>query len=113
MEPVDLVAFLQEAPVVRDDILLLSLLADVWEPLPVQCLAANFVSLKSSYTARCLAQAFRKTLDTITSRPNSYGEADVCFHHYDVLCIGGMCWHFGLRTVSKRLGLLDDVGDGA
>jgi hypothetical protein len=113
MDPVDLQAFLLHAPVVRDDIVLLSILADVWEPLPVQCLAQNFVSLTSSYTAADVAQAFRAALDMITSRPGSYDEADVCSHHYDVLCMGGMCRHFGFRNVGKRLGLLEHVDDDA
>ena len=113
MDPVDLVSFLQHAPIVKDDIVLLSILADVWEPLPVQCLAQNFVSLTSSYTAADVAQAFRAALDTITARPGSYDEADVCSHHYDVLCMGGMCRHFGFRNVGKRLGLLEHVDDDA
>ena len=113
MDPVDLEAFLLQAPVVWDDIMLLSILADVWEPLPVQCLAQNFESLQSSYTAEDVAQAFLAALDSITSRPDSYGKDDVSSKHYDVLCMGGVCRHFGFRNVGKRLGLLDHVGDGA
>ena len=111
MDPVDLVSFLQHAPIVKDDIVLLSILADVWEPLPVQCLAQNFAALRPPYSALDVAKAFQAALDTITSRPDSYGAADVSSHHYDILCIAGVCRHFGFRNVGKRLGLLRHVGD--
>ena len=104
MDPIDLRAFLTHAPDVKDDILLLSILADVWEPVPVERLSKSFASLPASYKAEDVAKAYEDALDTIT-----YGPDDECTKHKEVLNVGGMCRHFGFHTVGKRLGLIRDV----
>ena len=108
MDPIDLRAFLMHAPDVKDDIVLLSILADVWEPVPVQCLAKSFASLPASYKAEDVAKAFHAALETIT-----YGPDDECTKHREVLVVSGMCRHFGFRNLGKRLGLLQEVGADA
>ena len=103
MEPVDLTAFLQQAPRVEHDILFLCLLADVWEPDACQALADEFVGLPTNYTARDLERCFVRAF----ARMNTQREVDAEREsHLDVLTIGGACRHFGLRCLGKRLGLL-------
>jgi len=109
MEPVDLTQFLIESRNI-DDLLLLSLLADVWEPLACRLLAAEFRALPRAYRGNDLREAFTKTFESMGSS-QAPGVDDLRLTHLQILSIGGVCRHFGLQSLGKRLGLL--TSDGA
>lgn len=109
MEPIDLEEFLVQAARVKHDILMLCLLADVWEPTACQRLADEFVKLTRNYnyTANDLALAFDTVFAAMSWKDADAKDHDDVQHtHYDILCIGGSCRHFGLMTLGKRLKLL-------
>jgi hypothetical protein len=86
MEPVDLEEFLTQAGRVKHDILMLCLLADVWEPTACQRLA--------------------QTMSWKDTDATDHDDVDVQQTNYDILCIGGVCRHFGFMTLGKCLKLL-------
>ena len=61
LDPVDLQEYLSCAPQLTD-LLLRTLLADTWEPVPVQTLTAKFALLPRNYTGAQIAACFRETI---------------------------------------------------
>ena len=113
MDPVDLQTYLRLAPAVGPDLLLLSLLADVWEPIPVEALIQEFKHLPKKYSANDLGKCFSRVFKLVASRPGAYTDSDVTGKHYSMLCVNGACRHFGLRTLGKRLKLLVDTSSAS
>ena len=110
MEPVDLTQFLTESGDI-DDLCLLSLLADVWEPLACRRLAAEFRALPQPYKGVDLREAFSRTFESMGGSEAMTSADDLRLTHLKILGIGGVCRHFGLQSLGKRLGLL--ARDGA
>ena len=110
-DPVDLSEFLRQAVGV-DDLLLLTLLADVWEPTACQSLAAAFARLTTPYSALQLLKAFERAAREIgaTCPSQGYAPEDVRKSHLNILSIGGACRHFGLRSLGKRLKIFRSSG---
>ena len=73
MEPVDLTEFLEQSAKFSD-ILLLALLADVWEPMACRVLASEFKALKADYSAADLAACFDHSFEAL-SRGGASSEA--------------------------------------
>ena len=108
MEPVDLSEFLHQSKNISD-ILLLALLADVWEPTACRILAREFKALRPTYTAADLARCFDIAFEEL-NQSGGMVEAtvdDVRKTHLEILSIGGVCRHFGLQSLGKRLHLLN------
>ncbi len=95
-DPIDVQGFILESGDV-DDMLLLCLLADCWEPAVMTALKGAFASLPAKYTAHQLATAILQAATAPGSRMRS---------HLKILAIAGSCRHFGLMSLLKRLRLV-------
>ncbi len=106
-DPVDLSEFLERAKKV-DDIVLLSLLADAWEPAGVQCLGASFASMqRKAYRAADVRVAFEKAFHAVSaSSSEGFPWDDPRRSYLKLLAHAGACRHFGFLSLGKRLGLL-------
>ena len=112
MEPVDLQEFLRQAKGMQD-ILQLSLLADVWEPTACALLADSFRKLPRDYSAQAMADCFHRCFEELgtfdaSSPPNEAAEDESprsALHRSElsVRNIGGMARHFGCKSLARRL----------
>ena len=67
LDPVDLQEYLTCAPRLKD-LLLKTLLADVWEPVPVRMLTELFDKLPSDYTGEQVASCFRVVIQGLNDK---------------------------------------------
>ncbi len=95
-DPIDVQGFLRESRAV-DDMLLLCLMADSWEPAVMTALKEAFASMPAKYTAQQLATAILQAATAPGVRVMS---------HLKILAIGASCRHFGLMSMLKRLRLV-------
>ena len=109
MEPMDLERFLEHGKGVND-IVLLSLLADVWEPTACTILADEFRRLPPRYSTEEVASAFQRCADRLCcglAVDDTDSVADAREVDLSVLKISGMARHFGFQSLCKRLLLWD------
>ena len=101
-DPIDVQGFMHESRAV-DDMLLLCLMADSWEPAVMTALKEAFASMPATYTAQQLATAILQAATASGVRVTS---------HLKILAIGGSCRHFGLMSLLKRLRLVTTAPPG-
>ena len=92
-DPVDLSAFLEVAPQVKD-LRLKAMLADIWEPLAVRALSVAFGSLPRRFTAKDVLSAcddmFRQVSAILSGDEGPEPQA-LANSHLEVGKVGGSC----------------------